>query len=63
MSPARRRQMVDREHPSLSLLRQCALLGGTVPASITDPGLPRQRTCQGRRQSGPPGRRESVPPA
>ena len=27
MSPARRRQMVDREHPSLSLGRQCALLG------------------------------------
>ena len=27
MSPARRRQMVEREHPSLSLVRQCALLG------------------------------------
>ena len=27
MSPARRRQMVDRKHPSLSLVRQCALLG------------------------------------
>ena len=27
MSPAQRRQMVDREHPSLSLVRQCALLG------------------------------------
>ncbi len=27
MSPARRRQMVDREHPSLSLVRQRALLG------------------------------------
>ena len=27
MSPARRRQMVDWEHPSLSLVRQCALLG------------------------------------
>ena len=26
MSPAQRRQMVDREHPSLSLVRQCALL-------------------------------------
>ena len=23
MSPARRREMVDREHPSLSLVRQC----------------------------------------
>ena len=27
MMPARRGQMVDREHPSLSLVRQCALLG------------------------------------
>ena len=27
MSPAPRREMVDREHPSLSLVRQCALLG------------------------------------
>ena len=27
MSPARRRQMVDRQHPSLSLVRQCTLLG------------------------------------
>ena len=27
MSPAQRREMVDREHPSLSLVRRCALLG------------------------------------
>ena len=27
MSPAERREMVDLEHPSLSLVRQCALLG------------------------------------
>ena len=27
MSQARRRQMVDRQHPSLSLVSQCALLG------------------------------------
>ena len=27
MSPARRRELVDREHPSLSLARQCGLLG------------------------------------
>ena len=27
MSPAQRRQMVDREHPSLSIVRQCTLLG------------------------------------
>ena len=26
MSPSKRRQMVDREHPSLSLVRQCAPL-------------------------------------
>lgn len=27
MSAARRRQMVDREHPNLPIVRQCALLG------------------------------------
>ena len=27
MSPAQRRQMVDREHPNLPIVRQCALLG------------------------------------
>ena len=27
MSLAQRREMVDREHPSLSIVRQCALLG------------------------------------
>ena len=27
MSPARRRKMVDRGHPSLSIVRQCTLLG------------------------------------
>ncbi len=27
MSPGRRRKMVDREHPSLPIVRQCALLG------------------------------------
>ena len=27
MSPARRREMVDRKHPKLSIVRQCALLG------------------------------------
>ena len=27
MSPAQRREMVDRQHPSLSIVRQCALLG------------------------------------
>ena len=29
MIPARRRQMVDREHPKLPIVRQCALLGVT----------------------------------
>ena len=29
MSPARRRQMVDRKHPKLPIVRQCALLGVT----------------------------------
>ena len=27
MSPAQRRQIVDREHPNLPIVRQCALLG------------------------------------
>ena len=27
MSPSRRRKMVDREHPKLPIVRQCALLG------------------------------------
>ena len=27
MSPGRRREMVDRKHPSLPVARQCALLG------------------------------------
>ncbi len=27
MNPARRREMVDREHPSLTIVGQCALLG------------------------------------
>ena len=27
MNPAQRRKMVDREHPALPIVRQCALLG------------------------------------
>ena len=27
MSPGRRREMVNREHPSLPIVRQCILLG------------------------------------
>ena len=29
MSPGHRREMVDREHPKLPIVRQCALLGVT----------------------------------
>ena len=36
MSLAQRRGIVDREHPSFSTARQCALLGGPVPACIID---------------------------
>ena len=38
MSPAQRRQMVDREHPSLSLVRQCALLGVSRSSIYYRPG-------------------------
>ena len=39
MSPARRRQMVDRQHPSLSLVRQCALLGVSRSNIYYRPGV------------------------
>ena len=29
MSPNRQREMVDRKHPKLSMVRECALLGVT----------------------------------
>ena len=32
MSPGRRREMVDREHPKLSIVRQCALLRVSRPS-------------------------------
>ena len=52
MNPARRRKMVDRGHPSLSIVRQCALVGvsrsilyyrprgrGTVPDARAGPAV------------------------
>ena len=53
MSPAQRREMLEREHPSLSTLRQCALCfrGGrhcrasVVPASTMVLRGSRKRTC------------------
>ncbi len=44
MSPSRRK-MVDREHPKLPIVRQCALLGVSRSSlSIVPRGLPK-RTC------------------
>ena len=39
MSPARRRQMVDREHPKLPIVRQCALLGVTCSSIYYRPKM------------------------
>ena len=36
-SPARRRHMVDREHPKLPIVRQCALLGVTLSSDYYCP--------------------------
>ena len=49
--------MVDREHPSLSIVRQCALLGVSRSSLSTVPGLSRQNlSLMGEmdRQSGDP---------
>ena len=78
MSPAQRRQMVDREHPFLSLVRQCALLGVSRSSVYYRPRAASEQDlslmgeidrqyletpfCQGRRQNIPLWRRESVPP-
>ena len=43
MSLAQRRKMVDRDHPSLSLTRQCALLGVIRSGLYYRPGEPRKR--------------------
>ena len=45
MSPAQRREMVDREYPSLSVVRQCALLGVSRSSVTTVPGRSLKRTC------------------
>ena len=45
MSPGRRREMVDREHPSLPIVRQCALLGVTRSSPTTVPRRLPKRTC------------------
>ena len=45
MSLERRREMVDREHPKLPIVRQCTLLGVSRPASTTAPRGLQKRTC------------------
>ncbi|MDE2938827.1 MAG: hypothetical protein OXR67_07885 [Chloroflexota bacterium] len=59
MSPARRRQMVDRDQPSLSLVRQCALLA-VSPHPVILPQL-RETRVENRGQQPPhPGRVTAV---
>ena len=43
MNPARRREMVDREHPSLPIVGQCALLGVSRSSIYTVPRGLRKR--------------------
>ena len=44
MSRERRREMVDREHPALSTLRQCALMGISRSSVYSGPGPLPKRT-------------------
>ena len=44
MSRERRREMVDREHPALSTLRQCALMGISRSSVYYRPGPLPKRT-------------------
>ena len=44
MNPARRREMMDREHPSLPIVRQCALLGVSRSSIYYRPKGLRKRT-------------------
>ena len=44
MSPAKRRELVDRRHRDLSIVRQCQLLGVSRSAYTTVPRGPRNRT-------------------
>ena len=43
MSRERRREMVDREHPALSTLRQCALMGISRSSVYYRPRAPSQK--------------------
>ena len=45
MSLAQRRGMVNREHPLLSTVRQCALLGVSRSSLTTVPRRLPKRTC------------------
>ena len=61
MTPAQRRELVYRQHGSLSIVRQCALLGISHSSlyyrpketSQQDLSLMREMDCQWRRNSGP----------
>ena len=44
MSPAQRRELVDRQHRSLSIVRQCVLWASAAPASTIVPRRPRNKT-------------------
>ena len=44
MSPAKRRELVDRRHRDLSIVRHCQLLGVSRSAYTTVPRGPRNRT-------------------
>ena len=52
MSPARRRQMVDREHPKLPIVRQCAPAFAGAGSAGGDP-FQRLLPSQGGLGSGP----------
>ena len=43
MSRERRREMVDRQHPALSTVRQCALLGISRSSAYYRPRVPSQK--------------------
>ena len=43
MSRERRREMVDRKHPALSTLRQCALMGISRSSVYYRPRAPSQK--------------------
>ena len=53
MTPAQRRELTDRQHRHLSIVRQCQLMGVSRSSLYY---------CQWRRHVGPLWRRESVPP-